>query len=171
MQPVPGLLNHARDTTILVQKVIEEIPGLAPFKDALATGAFLHDFGKTIWPDELHFVFPLKKHESEIIKDHPRAGANLVRGIWPEVDPLVIEIITLHHARPGGRGYPPVEPSYPALVVAACEVFAAMTSPRPYRNRPIEPEKAIAHIEQWAPAEITDALKSTTTQRLSQSRG
>jgi hypothetical protein len=43
----------------------------------------------------------------------------------------VADIIRQHHERPGGKGYPyKVEPSLPALVLAACDVYAAATEIR-----------------------------------------
>ncbi|WP_259501752.1 HD-GYP domain-containing protein [Desulfofundulus thermocisternus] len=172
MQNAPGLLQHSRDTVSITQRVVDEVPGLGEIKKALILGAYLHDIGKVTWPAELHTKFPLSKYDRKVIEDHPRAGANLLRGIWPDVDPLVLEIVALHHTRPGRRGYPPVEPTYPALVVAACEVFSAMTSFRPYRAGTATAAEAIACIEKWAPAEIAGALKIIAThEALQNSKG
>lgn len=147
------------ETARLVNAVAPYLPwsGYAPLS-VLTAGALLHDIGKTAWPPELHSKWPLLPPDWALIQAHPAAGVNLVTENWPDVHPGVLEIIRLHHARPGGKGYPAEEPPYPVLVVAACEVFDAMTADRAYRKG-VGKEVALNEIGGWAPAEVVKALR------------
>ncbi|MCL6557806.1 MAG: HD domain-containing protein, partial [Firmicutes bacterium] len=146
----PHLLAHSLATARLVEKVIPHLPwGGYASPAILLAGAFLHDAGKITWPTELFTKYPLEVHDWGLVRAHPVAGANLVRELWPGVPEQVVEIILQHHERPGGKGYPRgVEPGYPALVVAACEVADAMTHDRGYREA-LPVEMAVEEISRW----------------------
>lgn len=156
----PGLLAHARRTALLVGMVVPCLPwsGCAPRAVYLA-GAFLHDVGKVRWPPELFTKRALAPSDWSLIKAHPVMGADLVRYAWPGAPEIVLKIIREHHERPGGKGYPEgIEPCYPALVVACCEVFDAMTHDRGYREA-VAAEKALVEVEKWGPAEVVRILR------------
>ncbi len=51
-----------------------------------------------------------------------------------------------------------MEPGYPALAVAACEVVDAMTHGRGYRGA-LAVKAALAEIEKWAPPEVVEAVR------------
>ena len=156
----PHLLAHSITTARLVEKVIPHLPwGGYASQAVLLAGAFLHDIGKAGWPPELFTKYPLEVHDWGLVKAHPVAGASLVREIWPDIPAQVVEIIYSHHERPGGKGYPEgKEPPYPALVVAACEVFDAMTHDRGYREA-LPAGMAVEEISRWAPGEVVEAVK------------
>jgi len=143
----PHLLAHSTATARLVEKVIPFLPwGGYASPAVLLAGAFLHDVGKVGWPEELFTKYPLEVHDWGLIKAHPVAGANLVKEEWPDAPDQVVEIILTHHERPGGKGYPyGAEPSFPALVVATCEVADAMTHGRGYRGA-LPAETAVEEI-------------------------
>jgi len=107
-----------------------------------AIGGFLHDLGKIGVPDAiLQKKGKLTYDEYEIIKTHPKLGAELVRE-HPLAD-LVRDAIELHHEMPNGRGYPygkkDEEIPWVAKIVGITDAFDAMTSTRPYRaGMPIE---------------------------------
>ncbi len=150
----PHLLAHAVATARLVEKVIPFLPwGGYASPAILLAGAFLHDIGKTTWPKELFTKRLLTPADRVLIRVHPVVGASMVREAWPDVPEQVVEIVLTHHERPGGKGYPDgKEPSYPVLVVAACEVVDAMTHGRGYREA-LPVETALAEIRRWAPGE------------------
>ena len=99
-------------------------------------GSLLHDVGKIGIPDHI-LVKPgrLTDEEFSVMKQHPVIGANIIR----EVRKLRAELPALaeHHERLDGTGYPlglkGDQISLMGRIVAAADVFDAMTSDRPYR--------------------------------------
>lgn len=98
-------------------------------------GARLHDIGKIIVPDHiLNKPEPLTPAEWETMKQHPQAGARILRGITHLQDTL--PYILHHHERWNGSGYPhglrgkdiPVE----GRLLAVVDVYDALTTARPY---------------------------------------
>ncbi|MEW5898876.1 MAG: HD domain-containing phosphohydrolase [Bacillota bacterium] len=167
----PGLLAHAKATERLVRAVTPYLPRVYAPRAVLFMGAFLHDVGKVMWPKELFAKRVLTPADWALIKTHPVVGANLVKESWPDVPEGVIRIILEHHERPGGEGYPRgIEPSYPALVVSACDVFDAMTHDRNYREA-IPVKVALAEIREWALGEIVNAVERATRFTLQVKKG
>ncbi|MCF8047101.1 MAG: response regulator [Desulfarculaceae bacterium] len=96
----------------------------------------LHDIGKgAISLDILNKPGKLTEHEMGIIHEHPGTAYSILKNIsfpWP-----VAQVIYQHHERLDGSGYPKGlkgDEIHPwARLLAACDVFEAMTSHRPYR--------------------------------------
>jgi putative nucleotidyltransferase with HDIG domain len=104
--------------------------------EVLRLGALLHDIGKIGISDHvLMKPGPLTPDEYEIIKQHPRVGARILRSV-PFLEPH-IPIVELHHERPDGKGYPHglhgSEIPLVASIVHVADAFDAMTSARAYR--------------------------------------
>jgi len=104
----------------------------------LRFGAILHDIGKLhISNETLLKPGPLNDAEWELIRQHPVAGAEMVRGITflSEVAP----IIRYHHEAWDGSGYPDglSETTIPAgaRILAVVDSFDAMVSERVYAPR------------------------------------
>jgi len=98
--------------------------------------AELHDVGKTAIPDTiLNKPSGLSADEWAFIRDHTIIGERIVRAA-PELA-KVAELIRSSHERVDGHGYPDglAGDAIPlgARIVATCDAFAAMVSPRPYR--------------------------------------
>jgi PAS domain S-box-containing protein/putative nucleotidyltransferase with HDIG domain len=98
--------------------------------------AILHDIGKYKIPIEL-LVKPQKLSTAEynLIKTHPEAGADIVKGLNFEQD--VARFILEHHERLDGSGYPKglkaEQISLEAKIIAVADVMEAISSYRPYR--------------------------------------
>ncbi|WP_174873133.1 HD domain-containing phosphohydrolase [Vogesella oryzae] len=112
-------------------------------------GGFLHDLGKVGVPDAiLNKRERLSDEEYDIIKTHPRVGADLLAG--HPLSSLAYEAVFMHHETPDGRGYPQglAGDAIPqaARIVGVCDAFDAMTSSRPYRAG-MPPERALQIIE------------------------
>jgi putative two-component system response regulator len=122
------------------------IPG--PRAALIQTASLLHDIGKLGIPDRiLRKTGRLSHDERQEMQRHTTLGHRLLSGSSSEVVELAATIALTHHERVDGRGYPhrlrgeeiPVE----GRIAAVCDVFDALTSPRPYRARPFDFEEAV----------------------------
>ncbi|MBI5056599.1 MAG: response regulator [Nitrospirae bacterium] len=126
-------------------------------KKDLLYGSWLHDCGKIGIPESiLNKKCPLEHEEFEIIKHHPGWGADVVR--QARLSESVVKIILHHHERYDGSGYPAglkkTDIPLDARIVTVADIFDALTSDRPYRDRYSE-EKAI-NIMQSMKSNILD---------------
>jgi putative nucleotidyltransferase with HDIG domain len=117
---------------------------------SLGTGAFLHDIGKLRINDSvLQKPGPLSEDEWVEMRHHPEWGAELL-GRDVRSDPVVVAIVQQHQERLDRSGYPyhlartEIDPA--ALIVAAADVYDALTGNRPYR-RPLSPFGALHEIK------------------------
>lgn len=103
----------------------------------LSEGALLHDVGKIGVPDRILLKpGPLSANEWEVMRSHPRLGADLLGRIGHLR--TSVDVVLHHHEKYDGTGYPdglanediPVE----ARVFAIADVFDALTTARPYHQ-------------------------------------
>jgi len=132
----PYTAGHQRRVADIAAVIAAEM-GLD--EDAIAgirVAAHIHDIGKLGVPAEI-LTRPgrLRPAEFELVKDHSRAGYEIVEGIsfpWP-----VAEMILQHHERLDGSGYPDGvcgdEILIGARIIAVADVVEAMATHRPYR--------------------------------------
>jgi putative nucleotidyltransferase with HDIG domain len=123
---------------------------------AIQLGALVHDVGKLSLPAELLLkADPLDEDEWALVRKHPEAGARIVVGL-PSSHTL-LTIARHHHERVDGGGYPAglrgSEIPAAARIVGACDAYAAMTQPRPYRAS-LAPDHAIAELRANADAQF-----------------
>jgi len=125
------------------QRVTElALIGVVPLKmspeerEVLEYAAILHDVGKIGISDSiLSKTGKLTQEEFDIIRQHPRIGANIIEGI------LFLEhaskLVLHHHERYDGTGYPDglIDEDIPlgARLLAVVDSFDSMTSDRSYR--------------------------------------
>jgi response regulator RpfG family c-di-GMP phosphodiesterase len=115
----------------------------------LAEAAPLHDIGKVGIPDSVLLKpGPLTEVERRAIEQHPRIGCSLLQTARQCLDGLAVPIIdmgadicTSHHERYDGGGYPAglrrEQIPLSARIVAVADVYDALTTPRPYRQKPM----------------------------------
>lgn len=131
--------THACNVATLSMGVAEQL-GLAP-KDVRAIGmaALLHDIGMVTVPRELLVkAGPLTDAEFAAIQRHAPEGARLLttRGRGHELAAIVA--YEHHRWEDGSRGYPQL--TYPrrahvaSRLVRVCDIFDALSTPRPYRD-------------------------------------
>jgi putative nucleotidyltransferase with HDIG domain len=140
-----GHSQRVADTAVKIGKAY----GLdANVLDVISRGSLLHDIGKIAVPTSiLDKPSRLTSEEYDLMKEHPRTGARILEPI-PEYDRL-IPIVLQHHEWFDGRGYPAgiagEAISIEARIVAAADVFDALTSSRPYRRGmdPLEAHRII----------------------------
>jgi putative nucleotidyltransferase with HDIG domain len=104
--------------------------------ESIEWGALLHDIGKSVVPDQvLGKEGPLDDAEMAIIREHPRQGYQMLRGLL--FLGTALDVVLSHHERWDGRGYPNglagVEIPLAARIFAVVDTYDAITSDRPYR--------------------------------------
>ena len=115
----------------------------------LRIGALLHDIGKIGIPDNiLSKPGHLTAEEINKMKEHPTIGANIMKNVrlLREELPALAE----HHEHIDGTGYPNGlagdQISRFGRIVAAADVFDALTSIRPYRQ-PMDVEEVLNRMQ------------------------
>ncbi|PKL15306.1 MAG: hypothetical protein CVV49_21545, partial [Spirochaetae bacterium HGW-Spirochaetae-5] len=114
----------------------------------IVLGAYLSDLGK-IKMEKSVLDKPDKLSEDEMIKMHlhPQIGYNIVKSL-EDINPIVLQTILFHHEQFDDDGYYslPYEtlPSSPKIV-SICDMYDALTSPRPFRQ-PYSPSEAMKLI-------------------------
>lgn len=113
----------------------------------LGLAAPLHDIGKIGIPDKILMKEgPLTSEEFEAIKEHCMIGHKILSVSEQPVMSTAAEIALAHHERWDGTGYPAnlhgTEIPLPARIVAICDVYDALRSPRPYKA-PISHDETI----------------------------
>ncbi|MCL6479650.1 MAG: HD domain-containing protein [Peptococcaceae bacterium] len=158
----PALESHCSRVALLALESAKIMR--LPDPEEIATGAYLHDLGKTVWPAELFKKYPLDGLDWNVVHVHPIVSENLAMEIWPDVPVRIRAIVRGHHERPGGKGYPDrlIDLSTEVLLVAACDAFDAMTNNREYRPNGIIPiEKALMEISLFATSQIVAAIATS----------
>jgi putative nucleotidyltransferase with HDIG domain len=130
--------EHTRRVARLAVDVGEELGVPAGRLRSLATGGLLHDIGKLVVPDAvLNKPAELSPEEFAIIERHPTAGVDLLHELGG-FDPVVRSLVHDHHERLDGSGYPRrlvgSQISLEARILAVCDVYDALISPRVYRD-------------------------------------
>jgi putative nucleotidyltransferase with HDIG domain len=117
---------------------------------ALARGSLLHDIGKIGISDSILLKNKgLDADEWEIMRQHPRIGAEIIQEIPALSDAL--EVIAFHQERWNGSGYPyglsGKEIPMMARIFAIIDVFDALTSDRPYRSKNFTKDEAALYLQ------------------------
>jgi len=148
--------TYAKGSTERVVRYVTAVARLLNYpKDLLKSliyGAVLRDIGMiTVSGLILKNPAHLSEDEWALIKQHPIRGSQILEEMnFPKE---VIEVVTNHHERWGGEGYPAGLKGHDiplgARIVSLVDAYVAMTSERPYR-RSLPYEKARQVIaENW----------------------
>lgn len=146
------LAMHAVNVSVLAMTLAETLGLSGTDIRALGRAGLLHDIGMTQVPAELLTVGTLTRQERQRIERHPEDGARMLMRGEKDFD-LVAAASYEHHVRPDGSGYPALrtghEAHYVSRIVAVCDAYDALCSPRAYRPA-WSPEQALQHIEDGA---------------------
>ena len=112
-----------------------------------------HDFGKISVP--LHVLKkagPLTIREKQILKYHPLSGYVLLAYYLGDHRHPAVLVARDHHERRDGSGYPRGITTLDPVVemVAACDVYDALLSPRPYRPLSYDNRTALEEMTRMA---------------------
>lgn len=104
----------------------------------LAIGAFIHDIGKIMIPDEiLNKPGKLTDDEFTIMKTHANHSIDIIKKT-PGISKLSLEVAALHHEKINGFGYPHQvkgdDISKFGRMIAICDIFDALTATRVYKE-------------------------------------
>lgn len=132
----PYTAGHQRRVAELAVAIAREMGLTEDRVHGLHLAGVVHDLGKVHIPAEiLSKPARLSRIEFELIKTHPEAGYDILRGIdfpWP-----IAQVVLQHHERLDGSGYPRGikgdEILLETRILTVADVVEAMASHRPYR--------------------------------------
>ena len=119
---------------------------------ALMAGT-IHDFGKICVPLRvLKKSDPLTRSARGVLEHHALAGFVLLTYFLQEHQSFAAQVAKEHHERRDGSGYPLGISLKDRMVeiVAACDIYDALLSPRPYRPIPYDNRTALEEITEMA---------------------
>ncbi len=143
---------HAINVALLAMTLGEQL-GMASYDvHAVGAAALLHDIGIAGLPEELLGKPALTPEDRQVIERHPEIGARMLFARAGVFD-LAAIVAYEHHMRPDGTGYPrtrfPREMHYASKIVAVCDVYDALRTPRAHRPA-WTPQRALEYIAEGA---------------------
>jgi HD-GYP domain-containing protein (c-di-GMP phosphodiesterase class II) len=141
------LLEHSVSVSILMTIFAHFLKIDKQIIHQLAIGAFLHDVGKIMVPDDiLNKTEKLSASEYRIIQEHVNHSIKIIKST-PGISALSLEVAALHHERLDGTGYPlqlkQDNISNYGAMIAICDVFDALAADRSYK-------KSYSHIKAFS---------------------
>lgn len=140
-----GTPGHSRRVASIARDVLMELGGTSDAAAWLELAGRLHDIGLVALGLPLSGEAALDLELRRRVEQHPRLGADILDKLasWG----LPIDAVRAHHERIDGSGYPgglhDEDIAIEAKIMAAADVYEALTSPRPWR--PAEPrDEALA---------------------------
>lgn len=131
------LLEHSLNTSILMTIFCKHMNIEKKIMEELALGAFLHDVGKVLIPDNiLNKPGRFTDKEYSIMKTHVLLGVKVLEKI-PNLPEIALRVVKEHHERIDGKGYPyqlsEDEISQYGRMIAIVDSYDAMTAERVYK--------------------------------------
>jgi putative nucleotidyltransferase with HDIG domain len=132
------LIEHSLNVSILMSVFAKHLGFDKRLIQELALGAFLHDIGKVLLPNDiLNKRSELTSKEQNIIRSHVALGLKILEDS-PSISHIAMKMVREHHERLDGSGYPKKlkgeEISLYGRMIAIIDSYDAMTSERPYKK-------------------------------------
>ena len=167
----PELAERHEAVARLAEAVAERMDLPAQERIQLRQAAELHDVGKLAIPDAiLHKPGPLEPDEWAFVRRHTLIGERII-GAAPALAEAA-KLVRSTHERVDGGGYPDglARQDIPlgARIIAVCDAFTAMTSPRPYAT-PLTISQAIAELRRGAGTQFDPAVVDVLSELVVQS--
>jgi len=160
----PYLRGHSARVADLSANIATELGMNEEEVDRVRMAGRLHDLGKIGTRDAVvNKEGPLTPEEFEHVKQHVIIGAQILAPL--EHLGAVVSMVKSHHERWDGTGYPDglrgEEIPKGGRIIAAAEVYDALTTSRPYQEK-MTPEQAVGRMEDLSgtvlDATVYDAL-------------
>ncbi|HET8713568.1 MAG TPA: HD domain-containing phosphohydrolase [Gemmatimonadales bacterium] len=148
----PYLRGHSARVADLSANIATELGMNEEDVDRVRMAGRLHDLGKIGTRDAVvNKEGPLTAEEFEHVKQHVIIGAQILAPLTHLGD--VVSMVKSHHERHDGTGYPDGlrgdEIPMGGRIIAAAEVYDALTTARPYQDK-MTPEQAVERIADLA---------------------
>jgi HD-GYP domain-containing protein (c-di-GMP phosphodiesterase class II) len=160
------LAVHAVNVSLLAMALAEFVQFDDQAIRKIGVAALLQDIGMARVP--LHVIGKpgqITPEEREAIKQHPQEGARVILEADSTLD-LAAIVAYEHHMKVDGSGYPkprfPRPPHYVSRLVQLCDIYHALSSPRPFRQ-PWPPEIIASFINERAGFEFHPTLATALT--------
>lgn len=155
------LVEHSLNVSILMTILCKHMNIKRKVMEELALGAFLHDIGKVLIPDNiLNKPGKFTDDEYEIMKTHVLLGVKVLEDT-PNVPDIVMSVVKEHHERIDGKGYPyklaAKDISVYGRMIAIVDSYDAMTAERVYKAG-MHPIKAFKILIRESPNSYDKAL-------------
>ncbi len=151
------IATHSLNVSVLAM-ALAEFRGLAP-RDVRAMGVagLMHDLGMVRVPHEiLQKPEPPTEKEWELIREHPKHGAQIILASEPQVD-IAAVVAYEHHVLQNGTGYPRLhfarECHYATKLIQICDRYDSLRTRRPFRDM-WSPERSLQYVEERAGTEF-----------------
>lgn len=153
---------HALNCALL-SLVLADSLGMAPEeRRECGVAALLHDIGMARLPAETVLGARFTPQDRARVRGHPLEGARLLLRHGEALQGAAV-VCYEHHLRVDGGGYPrlnyPREPHVLSRVVAVCDAFDALLSPRPDRAS-LDPGNALLELERSAVTQFDPRIVS-----------
>lgn len=144
----PYLRGHSARVADLSANIATELGMNEEDVDRVRMAGRLHDLGKIGTRDAVvNKEGPLTAEEFEHVKQHVIIGAQILAPLTHLGD--VVSMVKSHHERHDGTGYPDglrgEEIPMGGRIIAAAEVYDALTTARPYQDK-MTPEQAVERM-------------------------
>ena len=147
-------IAHGIYVSRLAREVARELSMPEEAEERIALAGLLHDIGKLRLASYLYADIrpgsPLVVEEMKYVRMHPVLSSQTLKNYGMDED--VCRVIRHHHENYDGSGYPEglSGDSIPmgARIIRVCDVYAALTSDRPYRSRFSEEEAMALMIDE-----------------------
>jgi len=144
-----NVFNHSINVALYSLLVGKELFMPLNRLKVLGTAAILHDIGMQKIPkDIIYKAQPLNEQEKQLLHMHSRFSFDLLQ----QADCFNLEITSIvlqHHERYDGKGYPNGLKNERihemAKIISLCDIFDALTSDRPYRQK-FEKNESIEYL-------------------------
>lgn len=165
--------GHSERVANLVVSLGRELGLTKTDLKALTRGSLLHDIGKIGISDNILLKDEaLTDEEKEIMRQHPRIGADIIQEIPALNDTL--QVIAFHQERWDGNGYPyglsGKDIPLSARIFAVVDVYDALTTDRPYRQVNLTTEEAAKYLEDQAGIQFDPEVVEAFTRMLDRNR-